>query len=129
MTIEAIFFDFSKKGKDVLGTKDVPSLTNEFAVKESLSNLMSTEIGSRIMEPLYGINIEQYLFEPMDEITTNSIKYSITDAIERFDDRVTDVEVDIIPNLETQTYIVNINYAIIYTNKSDVLQLSFEKVR
>lgn len=129
MATDTIFFDFSKKGKDLLGTKDIPVLSNDAAVKESIINLLSTNIGARIMNPLYGVNIEKYLFEPFDDITSNSIKYEIQNGIERFEDRVTDLLIEIIPNEMMLSYEVNIDYTVVYTNTSDTIQLKFNKVR
>lgn len=129
MANDIIFFDFSKKGKDVLGIQDVPILSNDSAVKESIINLLYTRIGTRLMQPLYGVNIEKYLFEPIDVMTTNAIIYEIKNGLSRFEDRIDDIEVDVIPDELLSLYTVNISYSVIYTTTIDSIQLTFNKVR
>ena len=56
-------------------------MTNEDAVKNSLENIFRTMRGSRRMIPLFAINIYNYLFEPLDEITALEIGNEIFTAI------------------------------------------------
>lgn len=54
------------------------SLTNIDLIKRDINNTFATPKGSRVMLPDYGTLIYDYLFDPFDEITKNSI---IEDAI------------------------------------------------
>jgi phage baseplate assembly protein W len=54
------------------------TLTNIDLVKRDLSNHFATPIGSRVMLPLFGTRIYEYLFDPFDEYTKSLI---IEDAI------------------------------------------------
>ena len=91
------YFDFSKKGQDYLGIKDIPVIKNDQAVKEGIINLLSTEVGTRPMHPEYGVDLSRYLFEPIDDITSDLITYNIELALERFEPRVSNVAVTVIP--------------------------------
>ena len=52
-----------------------PSFNNEIAsielvsdeedINQSLNILLSTSLGERVMQPRYGCNLEDYLFEPL----------------------------------------------------------------
>lgn len=54
------------------------SLTNIDLIKRDIENTFATPKGSRVMLPDYGTSIYDYLFNPFDEITKNTI---IEDAI------------------------------------------------
>jgi phage baseplate assembly protein W len=60
---------------------DILEMTDEDAVKNSLSNIFRTMRGSRRMVPLFAINIYNYLFEPLDEITALEIGNEIFTSI------------------------------------------------
>lgn len=55
------------------------TLTNIELVKQDLLNTFHTPKGSRVMLPLFGSNIPQYMFDPFDEKTRQAI---ISDAID-----------------------------------------------
>ena len=57
--------------------------TNDPAVEVSdrLNNLLGTMLGERVMRPTYGASMHDYLFEPTDDLTMQSIDARVTDAI------------------------------------------------
>jgi len=123
------YFDVSKKGQDLLGTKDIPLLKNEQAVKESVLNLLSTEIGSRPMHPDYGINLNRYLFEPIDDITSDLIAYDIQRGLEVYEPRINNVNVEVIPTEEENSYTIYLSFNIVYSNSNETLEIDFQKIR
>ena len=50
------------------------------AVKENIKNLLSTHRGERLMQPLLGLNLRQYLFEQITDETRYTIQNSIVDT-------------------------------------------------
>ena len=50
------------------------------AVKENIKNLLSTNRGERLMQPLLGLNLRQYLFEQITSDTKFTIQNSIVDT-------------------------------------------------
>ena len=62
MADELYFFDFSKNENIKTLTNDLPLITNEESVIESIKNILMTKPGERIMEPEFGVNIDQFLF-------------------------------------------------------------------
>lgn len=73
---------FSKTAKEVLLTAD------EEDIKKSLEILLSTTIGERFLQPLYGCNLEPFVFEPMNATTTTEIRLTVKNAIELFEPRL-----------------------------------------
>ncbi len=103
---------FSKSLKEVLMTSD------ETDIQKSIEILLSTTIGERFLQPLYGCNLENYVFEPMNATIQTSIKITVKNAIQLFEPRIKLLSVQ----LET-TFFMNegrvdiiVNYEIIGTN-------------
>lgn len=129
MSTTTFYFDFSKKGQDLLGNQDVPIMINDQAIKESIINLLSTEIGSRPMNPTYGVNLDKYLFEPIDEITSDLLSFEISNALDAFESRINNVKVNVTPTEDELSYTIDISFGITYTNGTEVLSIDFKKIR
>lgn len=123
------YYDISKKGKDLLGSGDVPILINEQAVKESLYNLLLTETGTKVMDVTYGIRLDQYVFSDFDDFTAEMMQFDIRDGILRNETRLSDLEVIVTPDEENITYIITINFTVSFSNTPQTLEVSFNKIR
>ena len=53
-------------------------------IKNNLRQLIMTEKGERVMLPDYGLNLTQYLFEPLDETTYHLIRTDILTNINKY---------------------------------------------
>ena len=127
--MDTFYFDFSKKGKDILGNKDVPVLINTAAIKESIHNLLLTGIGTYYGNPNYGMDMERYLFEPVDEFTAQMIQSDIHYALQRYTSIIRDLVVDILIDVGNATFIIDISFTVIYTNTKETIQIDFRKIR
>ena len=58
--------------------------TPEAEIRSDLIHLLLTKKGSRYMLPEFGTNLYQYLFEPLDSVTTSKIENDIHDAVEKY---------------------------------------------
>lgn len=123
------YYDFSKKGRDLLGNKDVPLITNEQSIKESIINLLSTEPGTRPMDPRYGLNLQRYLFEPLDDITADLLAYDIKMGLESFEPRINNIEVQIEAVEEENTFIIYISFQVKFTSSIEKMEIDFRKIR
>jgi phage baseplate assembly protein W len=124
------YYDISKKGIDLLGTGDIPILTNEQAVKESILNLLLTELGSKVMDVTYGLNLDQYLFAPLDDFTAEMMQYDIEQGILNTEERITDLGVIVTPTEDDlSTYTITINFSVVFSNTTQTLQVAFNKIR
>lgn len=68
---------------------DVQIDYDESAIKNSLRNLFNTKPGQRFLFPLYGLDLNQYLFEAVSEFNGQIIGEKIVTAIKNFEPRVT----------------------------------------
>ncbi len=57
-------------------------------ISQSLHILLSTTLGERIMEPRYGCNMEELLFESLDTATLTLINDKVNTAIRYFEPRI-----------------------------------------
>lgn len=65
-----------------------PKSINIQSVIDSIKNILSTTPGERLNNPTFGSNLENYLFQPIDEVTAFGILTHIVYSINRWDDRV-----------------------------------------
>jgi phage baseplate assembly protein W len=76
-------------------TGDVTKKVDEEAIKASLRNLISTRHYERPFHPEIGCQIHALLFENFTPVTVQIMKRTIFDAINKFEPRVTVLEVNI----------------------------------
>ena len=82
-------------------TKDLPVLINQRAIIRSVRNLVETIPTERFFNPTLGSNVRSSLFEFVDYATADVIKDQIIEVINNYEQRVSDVivQVDPIPDL------------------------------
>ncbi len=70
------------------GTKDVEMKSGKEDIDNSLHILLSTTIGERVMQPEYGCNLKDFLFEPLNTTMQSYIRKLVDDAILYFEPRI-----------------------------------------
>jgi len=68
--------------KDIQISKDIG------AIKNSLFNLFTTMPGQKLLTPLYGLNLTQYLFTPVSETQGQIIGEAILKGVQKFEPRI-----------------------------------------
>lgn len=102
---------FLKSTNEVLLTKD------EEDIKKSLEILLSTSIGERFLQPAYGCNLDDFVFEPMNATIETSIKLTVKNAIIQFEPRIKLLSVRLDSGLLAEGRIdIVVEYQIIATN-------------
>lgn len=76
-------------------TKEVTMLKNESDIKSSLEILLSTKIGERIMQPKYGCNMDELLFNPLNRTLKTFVSELIKTAILYHEPRIDVEKIDI----------------------------------
>lgn len=110
-------------------TDDILKKTNENAIAQSIGNLLQTAHYERLFNPELGCNLKRYLFEPIDNITTNNIIEEITKTIVNYETRVQLLDVSANPDYENNGYDVSIKF--ILRNDPQPITITFflERVR
>ena len=89
-------------------------LDNIQSIEMSLENIMGTTYGERFFLPMFGSDILRIVHEPMNDTTVSRLLDSITDAIDRWEPRVTVRydRSDVIADYDQNRYRVFITYVI-----------------
>ena len=105
-------------------TKDLPILTNERAIIRSIRNLVETIPTERFFNPTIGSNVRSSLFEFVDYATADVIKDQIIEVINNYEQRVTNVIVQVDPIPDLNEFEITITFEII-GQEIPVQQFSF----
>ena len=122
--ISKTFKDISMSFKVNPLNDDLIAIKNQTAIARSLRNLVLTAPGERFFNENLGSNVNNLLFENMDDVTASSIKDEIENTIKNYEPRVKLLKTQVSPNFETLEFDVVITYEIIGI-EAQPQQLSF----
>ena len=105
-------------------TKDLSVLTNERAIIRSIRNLVETIPSERFFNPSLGSNVRSSLFDFVDYATASTIEDQIIEVINNYEQRVTNVIVQVDPIPDLNEFEVTITFDII-GQEVPVQQFSF----
>ena len=94
----------------------VKMLADEDDINSSLQILFSTTVGERIMQPKYGANLKNLLFDPIDTSLQAYIKDLIKTAILYFEARIKLDSITLEPDPDEGMLLITLNYTIRSTN-------------
>ena len=94
-------------------SNDLIALKNENAIARSVRNIIFTVPGEKMFNPDFGTNITDSLFELLDEISGTVIKDRITYSLETYEQRISLIDVIVVPDFDNNGYDVEISYRII----------------
>ena len=121
----------SKSFKDVSAsfkvnplTNDLIAIKNQTAISRSLRNLVLTTPGERFFNENLGSQVNNLLFESVDDVTAMSVRTEIITVIENYEPRVELVRVSVNPDIDAYNMDVKITYNIIGVDLP-VQELSF----
>jgi phage baseplate assembly protein W len=78
-----------------LETTSVEMVSDLEDIKESLNILLSTSLGERVMQPEYGCNLNDYMFESLSNSLIGIIKHHVENAILFYEPRIIAERVDV----------------------------------
>jgi phage baseplate assembly protein W len=84
--------------------KDIKVDYDLAAIKNSIINIFLTIPGQKILNPFFGLNLIQYVFEPCDEYTAQLIGQRIQAGITTFEPRVILTKIQVISQPSSQSY-------------------------
>ena len=94
-------------------TKDLPILKNENAIRRSVRNIVETIPTERFFNSLLGSEVRSSLFGFVDFGTASVIQSQIEIAIDNFEPRVDNVQVQVNPTPERNSFDVTVLFDII----------------
>lgn len=101
-------------------TASVEMVRNEEDIKQSLNILLSTFLGERVMQPKYGCNLEEFMFDPLNSTMIGFIKDRVETASLYFEPRILTEKVEVTgddsSDLWEGKFTISIDYSIPGTN-------------
>ena len=110
-------------------TADVTVKNDEEAVKQSLRNLISTRNYERPFHPEIGCQIHGLLFENFNPVTAQVMKKTIQDTINKFEPRVTILDVNIRERVDNNDIICDIIFRLNNSDRPITLTTLITRVR
>jgi hypothetical protein len=110
-------------------TADVTVKNEEEAVKQSLRNLISTRNYERPFHPEIGCQIHGLLFENFNPVTVQVMKKTIIDTIDKFEPRVTVLEVKISEKADNNDIVCDIIFRLNNSDRPITLTTLLTRVR
>lgn len=98
----------------------VEMVSDEEDIRQSLYILLSTSLGERVMQPDYGCNLNDYVFEGLNSTTIGYIKERVSHSILYYEPRIVAESIEVtdagsVDNLEGR-FIIIVTYSIPGTN-------------
>lgn len=107
-------------------TRQLEMLQGEEDIKSSLQILLSSRLGERVMQPEFGCNLDDLVFEDLDTTLITDLKNRVEVSILYFEPRINLNSIEIIPQTELEGKILlSINYTIRATNSRSNLVFPF----
>ena len=94
-------------------TSDLIAIKNTTAIARSLRNLVLTTPGERFFNENLGSQVNNLLFENVDDITAVSVRSEIINVIENYEPRVKLIKVSVNANIDSYNMDVRIVYQVI----------------
>lgn len=99
------------------GSGDVSMLSGAELIRNSLDVLFLTSMGERIMQPDYGSELDQFVFENLSKSIITYMQAVISDAILYNEPRIIVNEIEIDPQVRDGAFIeIKVDYTILSTN-------------
>jgi phage baseplate assembly protein W len=123
------FSDVSANFTKSIVSGDVVRTIDSEAVKRSIRNLIFTRKYERLLDPKIGADIQSFLFEPIDALTTMAIKKAIETTIRNYEPRASLQEVVVQADYDLQRYFVIIDFTILNSSVQNTVELFLDRIR
>jgi len=125
----SLFSDFHKDMTQNPISEDLAIKRDEEAVKEAIKNLILTDRGERLMQPLVGGNIRAMLFENNTPATIKIIQETVKETIRIYEPRATLLDVIVQSSLDESTVQIAIYFYINNVEQPITLTVFLERTR
>jgi phage baseplate assembly protein W len=109
--------------------KDINTHNNEYAIINSVKNLVLTNHYERPFQPEIGSNIRKLLFENLDAVTAARIEREIQETIDNFEPRVRTSRVTAVAAPDENGYKIELEFFIINNSNPITINFFLERIR
>jgi phage baseplate assembly protein W len=128
-TLKRIYSDIDFSFTRTPGKNDIALSFDEMAVVRSVRYLLLTNNYERPFQPELGSNVKRLLFEPIDALTTQSLKSAIENTITNFEPRVKLSRVTVIAREDKNAYDVSLSFFIGNNTQPTEIGLMLKRTR
>lgn len=107
--------------KDIIVSEDIQ------AIRNSIYNIFSTKNGEKLLNPLFGSSLEQYLFENVSSVIGQLIGDNILNSLQEYEPRIEVLQVTVVPKADDNQYNVKVNFRFREINKDASLDISINR--
>lgn len=98
--------------------------TTSNQIKSNVVTYFSTKKGERFLNPNYGSNISNYLFDPITNNTAGNIEQLIKDELALNFPQINLKEIEILQSIDEQQIVISLSYTV-FNNEEDTLEINF----
>lgn len=109
--------------------KDVTKHINEFAIINSVKNLISTNFYEKPFRPEIGSSVRRLLFENVDPLIGSQLERAIAETILNYEPRVSVTNVRAQPSPDENLYAVSLTFTIINLPNPITIDFFLERIR
>ena len=109
--------------------KDINKYSAEYAVINSVKNLILTNHYERPFQPEIGSNIRRFLFENVDSIIAAQIEREVQETINNFEPRVNVSSITAIPAPDESGYKIRLEFFVINNPNPITINFFLERIR
>ena len=110
-------------------TKDIATIKNESAVKQSIKNLVMMERHDKPFHPEINGGVSNLLFEPINDVTSLLLVEAITLVVSTYESRVSLIDVMVEPMPDRNLYQVTLMYTYLNQIETQEMGLILERLR
>jgi phage baseplate assembly protein W len=110
-------------------TKDVSKKTKEYAIIQSVKNLIQTNHYERPFNPKFGSNIRGLLFELIDPITAGILHKEISILLTNYEPRIKIDDLQVNGDVDNNGYNVILRFYILNSTKPTTLNVFLNRLR
>lgn len=109
--------------------KDIAKHLNEYAVINSVKNLVSTNYYERPFRPQIGSGVRNLLFENVDPVIAAQLERAITETIGNYEPRVSVSTISAIATPDENRYSITMTFFIINSPNPVTINFFLERIR
>jgi hypothetical protein len=100
--------------------------TTKDQIKSNLLNLLLTTKGERIINPFFGTNLRNFLFEGINSFNIDNLRLDLINSINIFIPEITVIDINISPDADSNLMELSVNYLLNISNTPDQVTVQFQ---
>jgi len=110
-------------GDNPTNTSDILVDNDVEAIKNSLRNIFTTKKGQKILNPDFGVSLEQYLFSPLTNANAKAIGTDIMNGVSKYEPRIKINNIIVNPLYDENQYYIAIYYSLLQLNAQNIINI------